>query len=482
MEAHLGPTDAALHPGAARQGRLIPDAVPGSFRDPSGFVFVRDKTVFRQVNQAFADEYDLLMGSGLYASLVERGLLIPHEEVDELAAAEGAHRILRPEQIPFVSYPYEWCFSELKAAALATLDIQEAAMEHGMSLRDASAYNIQFRDGRPVLIDTLSFGRFDPSEPWVAYRQFCQQFLAPLALVSYRDARLGRLSQLHLDGVPLDLATELLPKRAGLKPSLQMHLFAHARSQRRHAGDGAAARSQTRRGGFNERSFRGVVSSLHSTVSDLTWSPEESAWTGYYDEAPSYSAEASEHKRTLVEAFVDRVRPESVWDLGGNTGAFARIASSRGIPTICFDADAACVERNYTTVVKDRERHLLPLVMDLTNPSPAIGLANRERSPLAERGPADMALALALVHHLAIGNNVPLDLLADDFRELCAWLVVEFVPKQDPRVQDLLAMREDVFPGYTRDGFEAAFGRRFVVERAEELRDSSRVLYLMRGQ
>ena len=478
----MGQAVPPVQPRSATEGHLIPDLVPGSFRDPSGFVFVRDKVVYRQVNQSFAEQYDLLMQSGLYRTLVDAGLMIPHEEVDEPAAADGAHRILRPEPVGFISYPYEWCFGQLKDAALATLEIQRIAMEHRMSLRDASAYNIQFHRGKPVLIDTLSFEQLKPNEPWVAYRQFCQHFLAPLAVMSYCDVRLGRLSQIHLDGVPLDLAVELLPKRAGLKPALGMHLFAHARSQRRHASDGSEGRSAKRKGGFNERAFTGVVSSLRSAVSDLSWSPEGPGWAEYYDEAPSYSAEAGEHKRGVVQAFVESVRPESLWDLGGNTGAFARIASSAGVPTVCFDGDQACVERNYRQVVSDGESTLLPLVMDLANPSPAIGLANRERASLAERGPADMGLALALVHHLAIGNNVPLDMLADDFRELCTWLAVEFVPKTDPRVQDLLAFREDVFPTYTREGFEQAFGRRFSLERTEEIRDSQRVLYLMRGR
>ena len=478
----MGTGHATLRARPTTEGLLIPDTVPGSFRDPSGFVFVRDSVVYRQVNTGFAEQYDLLKSSGLYETLVGRGLLIPHDEVDEPAAADGAYKILRPEPITFISYPYEWCFGQLKDAALATLEIQALAMEHGMSLRDASAFNVQFRDGRPVLIDTLSFERLDAGEPWVAYRQFCQHFLAPLALIAYRDPRLGRLSQLYLDGVPLDLAAGLLPKRAGLKPSLGMHLFAHARSQRRHGADASTERAAKRRGGFNERAFTGVISSLRSAVSDLSWSPEDSAWTGYYDEAPSYSAEASEHKRALVEAFVEQVHPDSVWDLGGNTGAFARLASSRGIPTVCFDADPACIERAYATVVAERETCLLPLVMDLSNPTPAVGVALRERASLTERGPAGMALALAVVHHLAIGNNVPLDLLADDVRGLCDWLTIEFVPKTDPQVRSMLALREDVFPGYTREGFEQAFGRRFTVERAEAIRDSERVLYLMRGR
>jgi hypothetical protein len=210
-------------------------ALPSSFRDPSGFVFVRDGVLYRQVNRVHREHYDRLMASGLYERLATDGLLVPHEEDDAVPAAPDlAYKVLRPERVPFVSYPYEWCFGQLKAAALATLAIQRTALDFGMSLRDASAYNIQFLQGKPTHIDTLSFETLREGEPWVAYRQFCQHFLAPLVLSRYRDARLGQLSRVHLDGIPLDLATGLLPWRARLHPPLLLHLFLHARRQRRH--------------------------------------------------------------------------------------------------------------------------------------------------------------------------------------------------------------------------------------------------------
>jgi ribosomal protein L11 methylase PrmA len=458
------------------------DTLPSSFRDPSGFLFRRDGVLYRQVDRSFADHYDFLISSGLYRSLADDGLLIAHEEVDQSAAASpSAHRVLRPEVVEFISYPYEWCFGELKDAALATLEIQRRAMEHGMSLRDASAYNIQFHRGRPTLIDTLSFERLREGEPWVAYRQFCQHFLAPLALMSHRDVRLGTLSRIHLDGVPLDLASELLPRRAKLRGSLLLHLALHAKSQIRHATDGSSEVEKARPARpFTLKAFQGVISSLEGGVRNLSWEPGRSAWSQYYGEAESYSDEALEHKKSLITDFVASAAPATLWDLGSNTGMFSRIAASRGIRTVSFDADPASVEVNYRQVRAEGEQHLLPLVLDVTNPSPAIGWQNRERMSLVERGPADMALALALVHHLAIGNNVPLQRVADWLVELCTWVAVEFVPKSDPKVRTLLATREDIFPGYTQDGFEQAFGQRFEIMRHEPIRDSERTLYLMR--
>ncbi|HJP66294.1 MAG TPA: SAM-dependent methyltransferase [Actinomycetota bacterium] len=454
-------------------------ALSSSFRDPSGFVFVRDGRLYRQVNESFADEYDRLMASGLYQALVDDGLLVRHEEVDlELAAAPGAHRILAPEVVPFVSYPYEWCFGQLKDAATVTLRIQAKAMEFEMSLRDASAYNIQFVEGRPVLIDTLSFEPIREGEPWVAYRQFCQHFLAPLALMARVDVRLGQLLRIHVDGIPLDLAAALLPRSSRRSPGLLMHVVMHARSQAKHADD--RERPATGRRGFSARAFEGLVDSLRGTVEKQGWEPGDSTWSDYYRQSVSYTEEALQHKQEVIGAALEQVGPQTVWDLGGNTGLFSRLATARGARAVCFDGDHAAVEINYRAARAEGEVRLLPLVMDLANPSPGLGWANSERPSLGDRGPADLVLALALIHHLAIGNNVPFARVAEWFAELAASLVVEFVPKQDPEVQALLVTREDVFAGYTQEGFEAGFGERFSIEDRWALRGSDRTVYLMR--
>jgi len=434
------------------------------------------------VNEGFREHYDLMMGSGLYAALVDEGFMIRHDEVGlDLAAASGAYRVLQPEVVPFISYPYEWCFGQLRDAALATLRIQRRAMEFGMSLRDASAYNLQFVDARPVLIDTLSFERLPEGEPWAAYRQFCQHFLAPLALMARADVRLGQLLRIYVDGVPLDLAAGLLPRRARMRPGLFMHLVMHAKSQARHEAD--QENPQTRKSRpFTARAFQGLLGSLEAAVTKLSWQPEKSVWTDYYGGCESYEPGALDHKKEVIEAILDRVRPKSVWDLGGNTGLFSRLATARGAHAVCFDADHSAVELNYRAAVEDGDKGRLPLVMDLSNPSPSLGWANAERMPLDQRGPADLALALALVHHLAIGNNVPLERVAAWLRTLAPALAIEFVPKQDPEVQTLLASREDIFPSYREEGFEKAFAQHYSIEDRWNLKASERTVYLMRAR
>ncbi len=455
---------------------------PGSFRDPSGFIFTHQGTLYRQVQDSYRQEYHLLTSSGLYQDLVDAGLLVPHTEVSlDFAQGTGAHRVLKPERISFISYPYEWSFSQLRDAALATLQIQQRAMRCGMSLKDASAYNIQFRCGKPIMVDTLSFEKYEEGRPWVAYRQFCQHFLAPLALMSRVDVRLGQLLRIHLDGIPLDLASRLLPGGSRLDPGLLTHIHLHGAAQKRYADRPVAP--STPRARMGRTALLALVDSLEGTVRRQSWKPAGTEWGEYYGNT-NYSSEAMAGKRRIVSDLLAAITPtpRMVWDLGANTGEFSRIASGMGAETIAWDIDPAAVEKNYIDSRSSGEARVLPLLQDLTNPSSYLGWALRERGSILSRGPADGALALALVHHLAIGNNVPLDRVAAFFQSMCRWLIVEFVPKSDSQVQRLLANREDVFPNYTPHGFEAAFDRYFDTVRCAGVPDSERTVYLMRAK
>ncbi len=453
-------------------------ALGSSFRDPSGFVFHLDGNLYRQVNRSYQANYDLLLSSGLYDALVKDGLLIPHVETDiPPRRAELAYRVIKPQLVRFISYPYEWCFSQLKDAALATLTIHKRAIEHGMILKDASAYNIQFVDGKPVLIDTLSFDRYQEGQPWIAYKQFCQHFLAPLALMCYRDVRLGQMLRTHIDGIPLDMVSSLLPRRTRMSFSLLTNIHLHAKSQQRHASKPRAPQQH----GMSRRAMLGLVDSLESGVKKLRWRAKDTPWADYYDHT-NYEVESLDHKEQIVAEYLQSVPASLVWDLGANTGRFSRVATRAGAECIAFDLDPAAVEKNYLECLQTNEGHLLPLVLDLTNPSPAIGWEHAERMSLLERGPADLVLALALVHHLAIGNNVPLDGIARFLKRCCRSLIIEFVPKEDSQVKHLLASREDIFPDYHEAGFESSFERHFSIEKKNAVSGSTRNIYLMRAK
>jgi ribosomal protein L11 methylase PrmA len=394
----------------------MPKAEPldASFRDPAGFLFSSGGTLYRQVNQVYAADYARLLESGLYDRLVKAGLLIPHVEVSQVSAdglqAESrpsgqAFKVIQPERVPFISYPYEWSFGQLQDAALATLSIQKRALKVGMTLKDASAYNIQFVRGRPTLIDTLSFTTYVPGKPWDAYRQFCQHFLAPLALMAYVDVRLSHLLRTFIDGIPLDLASRLLPFRTRANFGLLTHIHLHAGAQSRYAQANVKSSMAGRQ--VSQNAFVGLIESLETTVKKLTWKPAGTEWGNYY-QITNYSDVAFENKKELVTRWVGHTQPALVWDLGANRGDFSRVASGAGAYTVSFDIDPAAVEQNYRIVKSGKEQNLLPLQLDLTNPSPALGWAHRERQSLEQRAPADLILALAVIHHLAISNNVPL--------------------------------------------------------------------------
>jgi hypothetical protein len=449
--------------------------VPGSFRDPSGFLFRQEGLIYRQINTVYKTHYDQLIESRLYQALLDAELLIPHEEVPTSGAQpDKAYKVIKPEQVPFISYPYEWCFSQLKDAALLTLEIQKKSLDYGMSLKDCSAYNIQFRNGTPVFIDTLSFENHREGRPWIAYRQFCQHFLAPLALMSYRDVRLNQLFRVYIDGIPLDLASSLLPRRARLAFGIFFHIHLHARSQKLFAGKPLSVTDRK----MSRIGLLGLIDSLEQAIRKLSWQPQDTEWIDYLDET-NYSADAFRHKEELVSEYLDITDSKLAWDLGANTGFFSRVAAGKGVLTISFDVDPACVESNYQACASQHETRVLPLLLDLTNPSPGVGWQNEERASLLDRGPADTVLALALIHHLAISNNLPLDRAASFFGRLCSWLIIEFVPKSDSQVQRLLMTREDVFPDYTQQTFESEFRKHFVVRKSAGIADSARILYLM---
>ena len=403
--------------------------------------------------------------------------MIEHETVDiGQAISPGAAAVIRPRELPLISYPYEWCFGQLREAALLTLELQQRALSADMRLKDASAYNVQFDGGRPILIDSLSFEKGDAAEPWPAYRQFCEHFLAPLALIAYRDPRCGLMLRDFIDGIPIDLAAGLLPWRTRLRGGLLAHVHLHAGAQRRSAAAGPSVEHrQPRR--MSRTGQEAILDSLRRTVEGLRWQPS-GHWVQYGHQT-SYSEAGAASKRAIVERMLAGTSARVVWDLGANVGTYSTVAAGEERQVIAFDQDASSVEHHWRNLSSEARVSVLPLVMDLSNPSPSLGWALEERRSLVERGPADVIMALALVHHLAIGNNVPLDRVASLFARLGRRAIVEFVPKGDPMADHLLAARRDVFPNYTIEGFREAFGRSFRIAEEVPVEDSQRTLFLL---
>jgi SAM-dependent methyltransferase len=457
-----------VNPGAFSHG--------ASFRDPSGFIFRRKGTIFRQVNRVFEPHYRRFVDSGLQEELLTAGLLLPYEEqAVESGMTADAWLVLEPEPVELISYPWEWSFSQRKDAALATLEIARRARQKGMVLKDANAFNIQFYQGRPVLIDHLSFEIIEEGEPWVAYHQFCEQFLAPLALMALVDVRLGIMLRSHTGGIPLDLASLLLPTTSKLKLGLLAHIHGHAKAR---SGDGEKNSGGAK---MSETSHIALLDNLQSTVASLSWKPSGTVWADYYSNT-NYSNEAMEEKKRMVRDFIRSLDspPATCWDLGANTGEFSMLAADMGIETTAWDFDTAAVEKGFLAVKERGITNLLPLIQDFSNPTPRLGWDLSERDSFADRGPADVVLALALLHHLAIANNVPLLRIADWLSGLGRAAIVEFVPKSDSQVKRLLSSRKDVFSHYDQASFEDAMGRFFDLIRKEPIPGTERTLYLFR--
>lgn len=448
---------------------------PSSYRDPSGFIFSQSGVLYRQVNKVFAPHFDYFISSGCYQKLVDKHLLIPHKQLNEnLTGDTEWHTTLQPETIPFLSWPYEWSFDMLKDAALLTLTVLKESLSHGMILKDASAYNIQWYNGRLIFIDTLSFEKYNEKEPWVAYRQFCEHFLAPLLLMHYRKQPLQPMMLAWPDGIPLQIVSSLLPVRSKFSLHTYLHIHLNARMG---AKAGSSSKKPVR---FTKQKLLNLVASLEMLVKKLRLQGNKSTWSEYYTEAATRDNYLDEKKKIIREWLGAMSEIKTAADLGANDGVFSQLLAERNIFTIAADFDPYCINNLYLSVFKSREKNILPLVADIANPTPAIGVNNEERSALTERLHADLALALALIHHLAIGKNIPFDKIAFFFNRVCRKnLVIEFVPKGDEKVQLMLSAKKDIYTGYTEEAFEQAFKKYFQVSKRQPVGNSGRVLYLL---
>ncbi len=443
---------------------------PSSFRDPSGFVFEKDEILYRQVNQVYARHFDLLIQSGLHEVLIKKHQLIPHIEINEnLTGLSEHYKTIQPEFIQIISYPYEWSFAQLKDAALLTLEIMLEAIDHGMILKDATPYNIQFVFGRAVFIDTLSFEKYDESMPWTAYRQFCECFLNPLILAQYSAMPVSKIYQAYPDGIPADVTRSILPFKARFNLGNYLHIYLPASVN----GKNSSAEIE-----FSKAKLLRIIQHLTSTIKPLeTRSQKKSSWKNYYTQT-ILSPEYLEEKKDIVKSFTEDIKVESAIDLGSNDGFFSYLLAA-SFPVIAVDGDDDCISALHISAKKSGEK-ILPLCIDLINPPGESGWNNDERPGFLERVNPDLFIALALIHHLCIGKNLSFKRVVEFFRRVNTYLIIEFIPLEDEKVSEMIAERENIFGWYNQEAFENEFGKYFLIEKRTQVGNTGRLLYRMR--
>lgn len=455
-------------------------ADPGSFRDPSGQIFRRGDEIYRTVAAYAAADYEFVRDSGLMQRLAACGLVLAASEVDRARlgpAAAAASYLLEHPLIRFVSYPYEWPFAALKAAALLHLDVQLESLEVDVSLSDATAYNVQFIGPKPIFIDHLSFRRYRDGEIWAGHRQFCEQFLNPLLLRALLGVPHNAWFRGAQEGIPTAELSRMIPLRRKFSWNLLSNVVLPAALEKSsRQADAVIDDRAIQRAMLPRASYRAMLTRLRTWIAGLE--PADTGKTVWRDYAGSHSYSSAEvdAKKAFIGEMASAAKPALLWDFGCNTGDYSKVALESGADyAIGFDFDHGALDLAFERA-KAEGLAFLPLLMDAANPSPNQGWSESERKGLTARASADALLALAFVHHLAIGRNVPLERVVDWLIGMAPVGVVEFVPKSDPMIRRMLRLRDDIFDDYTEEHFLAAIGRRACIVKSTTVSTSGRRL------
>jgi len=457
----------------------------GSFRDRNGRVYLAEGRVIRGVSESALANFGQLSATGFWSEYLDQGALIGTYQIpaDQAPLPDAVRQqwpgFLEHDPVPVISYPYEWSFGMLKDAALLQLDLVESAIREGMITKDATPYNFQFRDGRPVFIDIPSFEPLEPGSTWFGYRQFCEMFLFPLMLQAYKGVDFQPLLRAAIDGISLQAAARLFGFRDRFRPGVATHVWLQSRLDARFGGGNAGVRREVASAGFNEAMILANVRKMRKLVARLEWAGSGSAWETY-ETLGHYSETDRQLKETFVDECVRASGAPMVWDIGSNTGRYSRIAAKHARQVIAMDQDHATVERLYRGIQETGVEGLLPLVQDVADPSPCWGWNNRERLDLASRARPDLVLCLALIHHVVITASIPMQDFLRWLADTADQLIIEFVSRDDEKVGILLGNKTEDYADYSHESFRRALSEHFAIEKELALESGNRFLYWCR--
>lgn len=443
-----------------------------SFRDYHSIICYENDVIKRLIHKDYLPHYLQLINSGLYNCLIEKKLLVVHKENTSNLNPDYPIELV-PDKVPFISYPYEWTFNQLKDAAILTLEINRISLEHGMILKDASAFNIQFIGPNPIFIDTASFVKFEEGQAWLAYQQFCRHFLAPLALSHYGDIQLRKLILSNIDGISLDLCKKMLPLKSCFNSGIFLHIWLNALGQKptkRQRENKKLLFTQSK------QKLLAVQENLLSTIKSLNSQHYKSQWTDYYENT-NYTKNGENQKEKYLYLMTKSLNISSILDLGANEGRYSRLLAKHVDFVLSTDYDEMAIAKNYNIAKAEAIENLQTLHLNIVNPTPAIGFVNQERKSFLERVGIDLVLALALVHHLSITHDLSFEQLARQLAQMGKYLIIEFPPREDEKVIIIAHGKPNQYKNYHRENFEAAFGKFYHLKSSQTIHENNRILY-----
>ncbi|MEL0008534.1 MAG: hypothetical protein VW741_01560 [Flammeovirgaceae bacterium] len=452
----------------------------GSFRDPSGFVFYENGNVYRSVNILYKKNFDHLINSGLYLELIQKNLLIKHSEIKDTNNRPSEYKKLLVEKIPFISYPYEWSFNQFKDALLLTLKIQKISVQYGMTLKDATPYNIQFKDNKPIFIDTLSFELIKQENyVWKPYKQFCEMFLGPICLMKHVDHSLNKLLINYINGIPLSLINKLLPVKSKFNLTIYSHIVLHNLIKENFSSNSGKGVKES---SLSKNKHLNIIDQLEDYVTALKAPKANTEWDTYNKETLYEKEGYVLDKEKTVLSFIKREKYDLCWDIGSNDGFFSYLISKNNTKNlISFDIDWRCVDRNYLTCKEKNINNVFPIILDLSNPSPAIGWLNLERSSTFERfGSPDLICCFAIMHHI-INSGIPFDKFIDFLSISKKDVLLEFIPLSDPKCKIIFESRDEDFQYPSLEQFKNSVSERFKILSTHELEKTKRILFHLRN-